>query len=206
MKKGGVDVESPSMFKVICAQCTHTSKASELLCVMCGKILPFYTMNPFVIFKCTPSLSIDRAILDQYYFSLQRNLHPDKLRNISDIEQLWAEQHISQVNQAYKALQDQLLIAKASVLYIKDPSLTLENFDEEDIPTPPMGFLQKIMALQTNVSAEESDQLYREVIFNLDKAIGTLDSSKILTAIAKLTYVQRLRNLTKEIRHADSNY
>lgn len=206
MKKDGVDAENPSMFKVACAQCTHTSKAPDLVCLMCGRVLPFYTMNPFVIFKCIPSLGVDRAILDQYYFDSQRNLHPDKLRNVSELEQLWAEQHISQINQAYKALQDQLLIAKAAVLYIKDPSLTLEKFNEYDIPIPPMGFLQKIMALQTNASHEESDQLYQEVIFNLDKAICELDLNKILTTIAKLTYVQRLRNLTKETKHADSNY
>lgn len=206
MKKVDAGVENLFMFNVTCAKCNQISKAPDLFCSACGGILPFYTMNPFMVFRLTPCLNMDRKVLDQYYFDIQRKLHPDKLRNVSELEKLWAEQHIAQINQAYKILQDHLLAAKASVLYIQNPLLGLEKFNEHDVPTPPMGFLQKIMALQINNSSEESDQLYQEVMFNLNSGINDLDKNEILTAIAKLTYVQRLRNLTKEAKHADSNY
>ena len=180
--------------------CTHCFIQSDTYTVMCegGHIQPFYTINPFIIFQLTPSLNIDRALLDQHYFAFQRMLHPDKLRHVSDDLQQWAEQHIGQINQAYKALQNVLQIAKATVLYIQDPLQGLENFNDQDIPMLDVEFLNTIMTLQNQGTQEDIDELYCQIMGELEVAIQELNSQMILNAIARLTYVERLRKLIQE--------
>lgn len=164
-----------------------------------GDVCPFYTMNPFVIFQMTPTLNIDRALLDQHYFAFQRMLHPDKLRHASVQTQQWAEQHIGQINQSYKSLQNMLLIAKATALYLQDQTLGLEQFNDQDIPMLDSDFLSTIVRLQTQGAPEDIAQLYHQIIVDLDTSIRELSLADVLNSIARLTYVERLRKLIQEI-------
>ena len=175
---------SHTVYKVICEH---------------GRVFPFYTMNPYLIFNQHPSLNIDHASLDQAYFALQRLLHPDKIRNVSGQEKEWAEQHIGQINKAYKALQSTLLIAKSAAMYIQDPLKELESFNDRDIPVLDSYFLNKILVLQMNAVPNDIDELFNKIISDLDNAIKQLSLKDILHAIARLTYVERLRNLIQEI-------
>lgn len=181
-----------------CPNCEPSNASYTVVCEH-GRIFPFYTMNPYLIFNQHPSLHLDRASLDQAYFALQRLLHPDKIRYLSDQEKEWAEQHIGQINKAYKALQSTLLIAKSAAMYIQDPLKELESFNERDIPVLDSDFLNKILVLQMNAVPNDIDELFNTIISDLDTAITQLNFKDILHAIARLTYVERLRNLIQEI-------
>lgn len=197
MKKADVVVESHSMSDTTCTHCFIQTDTYTVMCAS-GHVQPFYTINPFIIFQLTPTLNIDRSALDQQYFAFQRMLHPDRLRHLSDELQLWAEQHISQINHAYKALQDIVQMAKAAALYIQDPTLSLEKFNDQDIPMLDVEFLNTIMILQTKGSQVDIDELYHQIISDLEIAVQELNLQKILHAIARLTYVERLRKLFQE--------
>ena len=186
------------MSDINCTQCVMQKGTYTVVCAN-GHICPFYTMNPFVIFQMTPTLNIDRTLLDQRYFAFQRVLHPDKLQHVSVQIQQWAEQHISQINQAYKALQDMLLIAKATVLYLQDPTLGLEQFNDKDIPMLDSDFLSNIVRLQTQGTSEDTAQLYHQTVVGLDQSMRELNLQGVLNSIARLTYVERLRKLIQEI-------
>lgn len=198
MKKDDVAAENRSMSDIGCASCIIQKNIYTVVCTN-GHVCPFYTMNPFVIFQMTPTLKIDRALLDQRYFALQRMMHPDKRQHASAETHHWAEQHISQINQAYKALQDILLIAKATALYLQDPTLGLEQFNDRDIPMLDSDFLSNIVRLQTEGSPEDIAKLYHQVIVDLDISIRELSLMDVLNSIARLTYVERLRKLIEEI-------
>ncbi len=197
MKKAVVGVENRFMSD---ERCTHCFIQSDTYTVVCanGHIQPFYTINPFIIFQLTPTLNIDKVKLDQQYFAFQRMLHPDKLRQVSNELQQWAEQHIGQINHAYKALQDVVQIAKATALYIQDPTLSLEKFNDQHIPMLDVDFLTTIMALQTKGTAEDIDKMYCQITAELDVSVHELDLQRVLNAIARLTYVERLRKLIQE--------
>jgi len=186
------------MSDINCEQCVVQKSTYTVVCAN-GHICPFYTMNPFVIFQMTPTLNIDRTLLDQRYFAFQRVLHPDKLQDASVQIKQWAEQHISQINQAYKALKDILLIAKATVLYLQNPTLGLEQFSDKDIPMLDGDFLSNIVRLQTQGTPEDIAELYHQVIVGLDRSICELSLAGVLSSIAQLTYVERLRKLIQEI-------
>lgn len=194
MKKVDAGVGNLFMSNGVCQQCLFPSSVYKVVCEH-GHISPFYTMNPFLIFNQHPSLYPDRTSLDESYFGFQRLLHPDKIRQISNTEREWAEAHIGQINQAYKALQSPMLIAKATALYIQNPLTGLEGFDDRDIPMLDAEFLNKIMVLQMSAMPEDVEELFRGIIVDLDNSIKQLNLSEVLNAIARLTYVERLRNL-----------
>jgi hypothetical protein len=197
MKRGVVDVENRFMSKEVCQQCVPPNTFYKVVCEH-GRIFPFYAMNPYVIFNQQPSLYPDRSSLDQAYFAFQRLLHPDKIRYVSNKEKEWAEQHVGQINHAYKSLQSTLLIAKAAAMYIQNPLIGLESFNEHDIPMLDSEFLNKIMVLQMNAVPNDIDELFISIISGLDNAIKQLNLIDILNAIARLTYVERLRKLIQE--------
>jgi hypothetical protein len=194
MKKDAVGAGNLFMFDVSCTHCNASNTAPDSVCASCGHVIPFYTMNPFVVFRIAPTLQVDPGYRDQTYFTLQRLLHPDKLANATVTEATWAEQHISQVNQSYKVLKQPILAAKAAVLYAEDPRLPLDQFDNARIPMPSMDFLQHMMMLQAEPSPI-IETLYNEIIQELLGAVSNLEVETILNAIARLTYVERLRNL-----------
>ncbi len=192
-----MDVGNRFMSNGMCQHCVPPMTSYKVVCEH-GCLFPFYTMNPFLIFNQHPTLYPDRGALDQSYFAYQRMLHPDKIRHLSDQEKEWAEQHIGQINQAYKAFQSTLLIAKAAAMYIQDPLKGLESFYEGDIPILDSDFLNKILVLQMNPAPKDIDTLFNTIIIGLDNAIKQLDLENTLNAIARLTYVERLRNLIQE--------
>lgn len=167
----------------------------SVVCDTCGCILTFYSMNPFIVFTIIPKLHIGSDDLDKTYFTFQRQLHPDKLIGVSDKEKISAEQHISQINVAYKALKQPILIGKAAALYIKDPFLSLEKFDDKELPMPDKEFLQAVMLWQSTGTTEEINSFYNKLLSKLDIAIAELQRDNILKVIGELTYIERLRSL-----------
>lgn len=186
------------MFKVSCPNCHHENRPPQVVCEACAKILPFYTMNPFVVFQLTPSEPIDMPSLDTKYFNLQRLIHPDRVQTAENKEWEWVNQHIGQINHAYKALKHTLPRAKAAYLYIKDPSLSIEAFDNADLPMPEISFLQQIIQLQACPSSNDIKALENSVLKDLVQSIMVLNSADIVQGIAKLTYVERLHTMSQE--------
>lgn len=193
MKRVVVGVENHFMFnEVVCSFCNTTHQPPVVQCTNCGKILPFYTLNPYALFQITPTLHVSSDVLDSAYYQFQRVLHPDKVRNASDQELQWADAHVSQINEAYKTLKTTLGCAKAAYLYTQNLSYPVSAFDPNWIPQPDINFLTLMMELNGNKGGAEVDQLYSQVEQELEQAIESLTESKILPAIAKFTYLARL--------------
>lgn len=196
MKKVDVGVESLSMSKSVeCYFCNEKQATPAIQCVSCNKILPFYDLNPFALFGVQPTLQPNFKQIDAVYFNFQRVLHPDKLRNASEQELIWADEHISQINSAYKALKNKLECAKAAYLYTQNIYLPMVSFKPELVPQPDMSFLQLIMELSTKNDEAANKELHNNVLHELDAAIQALDADKILHAISKFTYLNRLSQL-----------
>lgn len=196
MKKAAVDVENHSMSKeVVCQSCGARHLVPAVQCAQCNSILPFYTLNFFALFNVIPTLNPNFAEIDTVYFNFQKLLHPDKLRNATDAELDWADEHISQINAAYKALKNKLDCAKAAYLYAQDIHLPMSAFTPELVPQPNMAFLQQMMELSAQNDADANKKLYDSVLQELDTATQKLDGAEILSAISKFTYLNRLSQL-----------
>ena len=84
------------------------------------------TCNFFELFDLPVSYDVDLAQLQQQYMALQKQVHPDKFVNASDLEKRLSMQHTSWINHAQTTLKDPVLRA-SYLLKLKGIDFSLEN-------------------------------------------------------------------------------
>jgi molecular chaperone HscB len=84
------------------------------------------TSNFFELFDLPVSYDVDLTQLQQHYMKLQKQLHPDRFVNGSDLEKRLSMQHTSWINEAQTTLKDPVLRA-CYLLKLKGMDVRLEN-------------------------------------------------------------------------------
>ncbi len=84
------------------------------------------TSNFFELFNLPVSYDVDLAQVQQQYMELQKQVHPDKFANASDLEKRLSMQHTSWINEAQTTLKDPVLRA-SYLLKLKGMDFSLEN-------------------------------------------------------------------------------
>ena len=69
-------------------------------------------LNPFEIFGLKPQFRIDKQMLDEKYFEIQKKVHPDRFASASDAEKRVAQQWATLINDAYQKLSDPIQCGK----------------------------------------------------------------------------------------------
>tara|TARA_B100000676_G_C18087729_1_gene856504 strand:+ start:624 stop:1265 length:642 start_codon:yes stop_codon:yes gene_type:complete len=91
-----------------CWSCKGPVSDSSAFCETCGAVQPPGRANHFVCFGLKPSFDVDVVLLDQHYFDLQRNLHPDRFATSSAQEKSLSQRQATAINDAYETLKDPL--------------------------------------------------------------------------------------------------
>jgi len=73
--------------------------------------------DAFDVLGLPPAFDLDTKTLEQRYRDLQRALHPDKFAQASASERLRSLSHAVSVNDAYRALRDEL--RRAEILFVR---------------------------------------------------------------------------------------
>ena len=102
-------------------------------------------MNYFELFELPVTIKIDKALLSQKYFALQKKFHPDFFTQETEFEQAEALELSSQVNKAFKIFKTE----DETLKYLLQLKGILE--DEEKYQLPP-DFLMEVMELNENLS------------------------------------------------------
>ncbi len=84
------------------------------------------TSNFFELFDLPVSYDVDLTQLQQHYMKLQKQLHPDRFVNGSDLEKRLSMQHTSWINEAQTTLKDPVLRA-CYLLKLNGMDVSLEN-------------------------------------------------------------------------------
>ncbi len=84
------------------------------------------TSNFFELFELPVSYDVDLDKIQQQYMSLQKQVHPDKFANASDLEKRLSMQQTSWINEAQTTLKDPVLRA-SYLLKLKGIDFSLEN-------------------------------------------------------------------------------
>lgn len=106
-------------------------------------------MNYFELFELPVSIKIDKALLNQKYFALQKKFHPDFFTQQTAFEQEQALELSSQVNKAYKIFTNE----DETIKYLLQLKGLLE--EEEKYQLPP-DFLMEVMELNENFTDEST--------------------------------------------------
>lgn len=84
------------------------------------------TSNFFELFELPVSYEVDLGQVQQHYMVLQKQVHPDKFANSSDLEKRLSMQQTSWINEAQTTLKDPVLRA-IYLLKLKGTDINLEN-------------------------------------------------------------------------------
>ncbi len=153
-------------------------------------------MNYFELFELPPGIQIDRNLLGQKYFALQKKFHPDFFTQETEFEQAEALELSSQVNKAYKVFKNE----DETIKYLLQLKGILE--EEEKYQLPP-DFLMEVMELNEHLSENSATEIeqfgtslhneVKDIIENYNDATVTKEQLlKLKEYYFKKKYLQRI--------------
>jgi molecular chaperone HscB len=109
-------------------------------------------MNYFELFEIPVSLRVNKAIIAEKYFALQKKYHPDFYTNAGEEEQQEVLEKSANLNKALKTFRDE----DATIKYVLQLKGLLE--EEEKYQLPP-DFLMDVMELNENLSENSFNEV-----------------------------------------------
>ena len=134
-------------------------------------------MNYFELFDIPLSLQVNKSLLAQKYFELQKKFHPDFFTQATEYEQAEALETSSQINKALKTLKNE----DETIKYVLQLKGLLE--EEEKYQLPP-DFLMEVMELNETLSENSSlqiDSFEKEIYTGVKNIIENYNDTTITT-------------------------
>lgn len=135
-------------------------------------------MNHFELFELPVTVKIDKSLLAQKYFALQKKFHPDFYTQQTELEQEEALELSSQVNKAFKVFKNE----DETIKYVLQLKGLLE--EEEKYQLPP-DFLMEVMELNENFSdnsAAQIQQFSESIYLDVKNIIENYNDSTVTQA------------------------
>jgi molecular chaperone HscB len=153
-------------------------------------------MNYFELFDLPVNFSVDKNLLSERYFELQKKYHPDFFSQETEYEQAEALERSSEVNKAFKTFKNQ----DDTIKYVLQLKGLLEEEEKYQLPS---AFLMEMMDLNEELSDGSAKQiqeletaLYNDVapfIENYNDATATTAGLlKLKEYYFKKKYLQRI--------------
>jgi len=95
-----------------CWSCKGPVVSAAMFCATCGAVQPPGQGDHFTRLGLTRDFDVDKGDLDQRYFALQRDLHPDRFATRSAREREISLQQSTSLNQAYETVKSPLVRAE----------------------------------------------------------------------------------------------
>jgi molecular chaperone HscB len=127
-----------------CWLCRGPVEATALFCPTCRAVQPPAAIDHFARLELPRRFDIDAAELDQRYFALQRQLHPDRFASRSARERAVSQSQAVALNEAYEMLKDPLSRAEYMLKLngvdvnpdgcntVRDPTLLMEQMEHRE--------------------------------------------------------------------------
>ena len=153
-------------------------------------------MNYFELFDIPVNLQVNKNLLTQKYFELQKKFHPDFFTQATEYEQAEALEASSKINKALKTLKNE----DETIKYVLELKGVLQ--EEEKYQLPP-DFLMEVMELNEEISKDSLAQInsfekeiysgVADIIKNYnDNTITTEALLKVKEYYFKKKYLQRI--------------
>ena len=189
---------------IACWSCKGPISKVAACCETCGAVQPPGQANHFLRLGIEPSFDIDIDWLDQHYFNMQRNLHPDRFATSSALEKSLSQQQATTINDAYETLKDPLrradyLVGLLSVdllpegcNLVNDQALLMETMELREA-------LEECETLeQVN---DLSNRAQNEIKGCIEKLSKLFKDNDIEGACRQKTRLKYLKKLTEETRN-----
>lgn len=134
-------------------------------------------MNYFELFDIPVNLQVNKSLLTQKYFELQKKFHPDFFTQATEYEQAEALEASSKINKALKTLKNE----DETIKYVLQLKGVLQ--EEEKYQLPP-DFLMEVMELNEEISKDSLAQINnfeKEIYSGVADIIKNYDDTTITT-------------------------
>lgn len=180
-----------------CWSCRGAVGDGAAFCETCGAVQPPGQADHFTRLGLDPSFELDESDLQQKYFGLQRDLHPDRFARRSERERAISMQQSTSINEAFETLKDPLRRAE----YLLKLGGVTVNAETGNLPTD-LEVLAEAMetreALMEAESADEVAALADDVRARADACLGELSAAFAGADLARAaTLATRLKYLEK---------
>ena len=185
-----------------CWNCSHISQNFSFFCSQCGVIQKPLSLDSFKLFNLNYEFSIDLKKLEDEYFILQKQLHPDKFINSTKKELLYAQIHSSNLNNAYNILVNQ--VSRSNELLKSKGERNTENETFNDLEV-----LNEVLDLQEvaeNIDCHEKKKcLIKEINNTIQENIEKLNNcfiqDQFLDAKKLTIKISYLEKLLKDLKN-----
>ncbi len=172
-------------------------------CKECGALQPSNVTNPFEIYGLELSFIIDEKQLEQQYFALQMQFHPDKFVTKSTKEKMIASQISMNINEAYQLLKDPIL--RADYLLVQNGLTSILDEKKQQVSPPVlMEQMEKREKLENAGDAETLANLFQQTKASCNRIIGYIqqafDDHQWEEAQQQLLRLQYEQKLLKQIQ------
>jgi molecular chaperone HscB len=134
-------------------------------------------MTYFELFDIPINLQVNKNLLTQKYFELQKKFHPDFFTQATEYEQAEALEASSKINKALKTLKNE----DETIKYVLQLKGVLQ--EEEKYQLPP-DFLMEVMELNEEISKDSLTQINsfeKEIYSTVEHIIKNYDDTTITT-------------------------
>lgn len=187
-----------------CWSCKGPVNGGMLFCETCHAVQGPAAVCHFQRLGLEISFDVDVVRLDQLYFDLQRQLHPDRFASKTVKEKALSQQQATALNDAYETLKDPLRRADYMV-HLQGVDVVPEGCNlvhDQSILMEAMDMRERLEAVQTtadlNVLAKSTKRENDKVIDQLSKAFGGGDVEAASKLTTRLKYLQKMMG---EVRH-----
>ncbi|HEX2113367.1 MAG TPA: Fe-S protein assembly co-chaperone HscB [Alphaproteobacteria bacterium] len=190
-----------------CWLCRGPIEARALFCPTCRAVQPPAAVDHFARLDLPVRFDIDAAELDRRYFSLQRQLHPDRFASRSARERAVSQSQAVALNEAYETLKDPLSRAEY-MLKLHGVDVNPDGCNTVRDPTLLMEQIERREALAEAATRETIDAIATQTRGELERGFGATakafaehDLERAEVEITRLKYLSKLLDETR-IRRA----
>lgn len=177
--------------EIPCWSCQEKILRSSLFCSHCHKVQKPRRRSHFRVLGLPRLFPLKLDRLENKYFSLQSQIHPDRFVGASDQEKLYAQEHSVRANLAYQTLKDPLKRAQHLLDLMGFPPL--ENGTQDpDLLLEILSFQESLERDKENTLQEMRERsLYTFKI--LEQAFQDKDYGLAEKVLTRLKYFKRFQ-------------
>lgn len=197
-------IESAKTAMKPCWSCKGPVSVSALFCSTCSAVQGPAPVTHFQRLGVVYSFDVDIQALDQLYFDLQRQLHPDRFSNKTPKEKALSQQQATALNDSYEILKDSLRRADYMV-HVQGVDVLPEGCNlvqDQSILIEAMEMRERLGSVETladlNVIAKESKAAIEKVIAQLSTVFKDGDVEAACKLTTRLKYLHKMMG---EVRH-----
>ncbi len=156
-------------------------------------------MNHFELFEIPVSFIVDKSLLAQKYFALQKKYHPDFFTTATAMEQEEALEISAQINKGFKVLKNE----DETIKYLLQIKEMLKEDEKYQLPS---SFLMEVMEMNEELTANTEELIntlteyihapVKTILQNYSAATTPDELLKIKEYYYKKKYLQRILDRT----------